>query len=141
MRKVREKMASFDVMPESARDALARWDKGWNVFTIEMGGLGPGYEQCIHIAVFELIRDHVDDGKFPTERDEKWGDMTLDRVNDQLGLSGAQAGAAKHLAYRYLQNGWKKTVEEVDSDRRIQVNKEFPHLEENIQKAGCGCHG
>ena len=94
-----------------------------------MGGLGPGYEQCIHIAVFELIRDHLGE-EMSGEPEEKWGDMTLDRINDQLGMSGAQAGAAKSLAYACLRDGWKATIDQVDDDRRIQVSKEFPHLEE-----------
>src|SRR5581483_2130454 len=33
----------------NAADWLARWDAGRAVWSIEMGGLGPGYEQCIHI--------------------------------------------------------------------------------------------
>ena len=85
MARIRDKLDRLDIMPEHAREALARWDRGWNVFTIEMGGLGPGYEQCIHIAVFELIRDHLGE-EMSAEPEEKWGDMTLDRINDQLGM-------------------------------------------------------
>src|SRR5688572_10010547 len=46
--------------PKAACTALERWDAGQTVFTIELGGLGPGYEQCIHIAAFEAIRAFVD---------------------------------------------------------------------------------
>ena len=49
-----------DLVPKTASEALARWDAGGSVFTLEMGGLGPGYEQVIHIVVFELIRAFKD---------------------------------------------------------------------------------
>ena len=133
MARIREgkkaKMSVLDILPEHARDALARWDAGLNVLTVEMGGLGPGYEQCIQIAVFEIIRDMLDQ-KLPDVLVDSWGGQSLTRVDRELGLSGAQAGAAQYLAYVYLRDGWKAVVDEMDADRRIQVNREFPHLRE-----------
>lgn len=38
-------------IPETCEEALARWDAGETVFTAEMGGLGPGYEQAIQETV------------------------------------------------------------------------------------------
>ncbi len=119
-----------NLIPETAREALERWDAGEPVFTAEMGGLGPGYEQCIHIAAFEVIRDHLD-----TELPEKgsddwrgWGDESIRRASEEfnLGMSGAQAGAARNIAARTLVHGWAAALNELPKDRLIQVSKTFP---------------
>jgi hypothetical protein len=123
------------LMPLTAKDALARWDSGQTVFTIELGGLGPGYEQCIHILVFELIRDfdletlpQFKDPKNPTVAEQalwnSWGDATVSRCD--LGFSGAQVGVAKSFAYQAIRDGWRRTVESVRKDRHIQVSRHFP---------------
>ncbi len=146
--------------PETAKEALALWDDGQIVWTIEMGGLGPGYEQCIQITVFEIVRDCLaglpntaplpDPSLLTKDPDsagtgsrrtgsaaeksrkiwDAWARPTLDRVNVDLLLSGAQVGAAKSLALTYLRDGWAKTVDSFPDDRRIQVRKEWPHLRE-----------
>ena len=57
------------IHPLNVKEALKWWDEGKSVFSIEMGGLGPGYEQCIHICVFELIREFANK-KLPKENDK-----------------------------------------------------------------------
>jgi len=104
------------IYPETAADALARWDAGYPVFTIEMGGLGPGYEQAIHIGVFELIRALQGHEEALATANEV-GHRRLGEVLDEyllpiskvksLGLSGAQAGAIKSLAYATITRGWR----------------------------------
>jgi hypothetical protein len=42
----------------TAQEALSRWDAGDIVWTVSMSGMGPGYEQAIHVLVFEIIRDN-----------------------------------------------------------------------------------
>src|SRR5687768_3007466 len=42
-----------DPIPETVEDALRQWDAGETVFTVEMGGLGPGYEMAIQGLAFE----------------------------------------------------------------------------------------
>jgi hypothetical protein len=124
-----------ELMPVTAKDALAKWDSGRTVFTIELGGLGPGYEQCIHILVFELIRDYSEgdlptfgDLENPTPTEQKrwsdWGDAAVSRC--ALRFSGAQVSVAKGLAYRALRDGWRKTIDSAPKDRHIQVSREFP---------------
>lgn len=117
------------LIPDTAKEALARWDAGESVFTIEMGGLGPGYEQCIHICVFELIRAFQDR---PLPEDE---DVLTDAMNrvlwdtpvtKALGLSGAQAGVAKSLAWQFITHGYLATLNKVEKDRHIQVSRTFP---------------
>lgn len=123
--------------PITAADALDRWDEGKTVFTIEMGGLGPGYEQAIQVLVFEIVRDYL--GKeqtFPPEDSpefadfsSKFGDETVHRINKKMGgFSGAQVGAAKQIAYRGLVMGWEAMIKSIPQDRLIQVSKSFPVL-------------
>ena len=113
-------------------DALAAWDAGDIIFTVEMGGLGPGYEQAIQVLVMELLRDMR--GKpLPTTNDEawKWGDPVVNRLDALHGFSGAQVGAAKSLAIRMLRDGYAQTLDSAkshDPARLIQVSGKFPSL-------------
>ena len=119
---------------ETAQDMLAAWDRGDSVWSVEMGGFGPGYEQAIQLLVMEIVRDEL--GKplpNPGTSFRDWGDATVHRVNDWpgCGFSGAQVGAAKSLAYRFLCDGPGKALEsyraqEPDGDRVIQVSQSWP---------------
>ena len=133
----RKKMEDH-LYPETVEQALARWDANESIFTVEMGGLGPGYEQCIHIVCFELIR-HFKDAPRELFDDseanrEKIGDLMNEYlwsnpITAKLGLSGAQAGAGKSLAYRAIRDGWRKMIysaKEQDPERMIQVQKAWP---------------
>jgi hypothetical protein len=117
-----------EIIPETCEQALAQWDAGQSVFTVEMGGIGPGYEQCIQVLVFELLRDAIN-GAIPMvkagDRLVTWGDSTVDRLNDRLGFSGAQVGAAKNLASGMLVHGYRKAVNSVEKGRHIQASKGF----------------
>lgn len=120
-----------------AADWLARWDAGKGVWSIEMGGLGPGYEQCIHITAAEVLRyliaNKVD---CATQYEgDAWKELrsAIDKslwANEQitaLGLSGAQAGAAMSLATKLYKDGPRKIMNEPSiKDRHIQVSKHFP---------------
>lgn len=123
---------NIPLYPKTAREALEKWDTGESIFTVEMGGLGPGYEQVIHIACFELIRDNLNRKLPPEKTSEKWypnwGDKTFKRINGKLGMSGAQAGVAKSMAYQYLKYGYAHMIEKAPKDRHIQVSKHFPEL-------------
>lgn len=128
-----------------AAEWLKRWDEGRTVWTIEMGGLGPGYEQCIHIACAEILREILNGGydqawKWYDEADHdgRKAQWKIDReriesrvfkvpVIEKLGLSGAQWGAAMNLATLIHRRGprWIMNDEAV-KDRHIQVQKSFP---------------
>lgn len=118
--------------PETAADALKLWDEGRPVHTVEMGGIGPGYEQVIQIGAFEIIRA-LKGKKLPEEGEalNALFDDEMHRINREfkLGMSGAQAGASKNLAYFALKNGWRNTLNEVEDDRRILVSKHWPKAE------------
>lgn len=120
-----------------ATDWLSRWDAGKSVWSIEMGGLGPGYEQCIHIVAAEILR-HLLDAKYDhrlwedkdvwkkdRESIEKDG-FANERVKE-LGISGAQWGAAVSLATALYAQGPRKIMNDPKvKDRQIQVSRVFP---------------
>lgn len=114
-----------------AADLLSRWDAGKTVFTVEMGGFGPGYEQCIHITCFEILRfllfkeydtaawESEDAWKRDREAIETYG--FAHRRIKELGLSGAQWGAALQLAVLYYRDGPRVVLNKC-KDRQIQTS-------------------
>lgn len=127
-----QKLSKETLYGKDARDLLARWDEGRNIFTISMGGLGPGYEQAIRCICMEIIRDKIDK-PFPTTNDElkTWGDDTLSRLDDNLrGCTGAMWSAARSLAYNFLKLNPVGAIEVYEkagkSDRIIQASKNWP---------------
>ena len=122
--------------PKTAADALSAWDRGEIVTTVEMGGLGPGYEQAIQVLVFEIIRDV---GAAFNANDEagfrRRVDVTVQRIDQACcGFSGAQVGAASSLAFRALRDGWAEMLEsakrQCGDDRLTMVSRAWPHVEQ-----------
>ncbi len=120
------------------REMLELWDAGKSIWTIEMGGIGPGYEQAIQILMVEIIRDEIDK-PLPTDKNWRtWGDATVKRIDYQLpdgkwscgGFSGAQIGAAKQLAYSFLQAGVAATLAHVADQpgRKILASNIWPRV-------------
>jgi hypothetical protein len=120
-----------------AAEYLARWDAGQSVFTINLGGLGPGYDQVIQIAMFEVLRwllDHkpdLNDGEWkhdiaPLLEPEVFKNERIKK----LGLSGAQWGAACQLASRIYYHGPIKVLDK--SKNSIQTS-------DNIRFVGIDC--
>ena len=116
--------------PDTVKEAISRWDKGGHLWTVEMGGIGPGYEQTIQVGVIEVCRLLVDKELPKTDEElNKQYDDAMHAVcqNFELGLSGAQAQVIKSLAYHYIRDGWKKTIDSFDDkDRHIMVSKHWP---------------
>jgi hypothetical protein len=118
-----------------AADWLNRWDAGKGVWTIEMGGLGPGYEQCIHITGAEILRwllEHKpnlsDETVWPSIRDQISDAVASHSPVKELGLSGAQWGAACSIAAALYRRGPRAVMaDEQVKDRHIQVSRDFPH--------------
>lgn len=121
---------------EEAKEWLRQWDAGDLVWTIEMGGMGPGYEQCIQITTAEMLRWFIENKSDVSfwEDEEKWGEERdlLDRnilkkeIIKDLGLSGAQYGAALSLASTLYMRGTGALNDVEVKDRRIQASKCFP---------------
>lgn len=128
-----DKAIDDGLYPADAKDALERWDKGDTVWSIEMGGLGPGYEQAIQVGIFETIR-RTFDVPLPNDDKELLNKIFDDALREAMGqpdlkildgLSGAQAGAIKNIAHQFVTKGWS-VMDEVDDDRHIQVSKTIP---------------
>ncbi len=110
-------------MRDDVKQSLEEWDAGTSVYTISMGGLGPGYEQAIQILVMELLRDDQPHN----DRLLAWGDVVISRIDKAMGgYTGAQVGAARNLAARVMTVGWAAAIKEVSEDRLILVSTRFP---------------
>lgn len=118
-----------------AKEILRLWDGGEPIKTVEMGGLGPGYEQAIQVLAVGMVRDHI--GRpVPSNPPKDWGEDTLTRLREAekngkaegMGFSGAQFGAARNLAYGWLTRGTTAVRSEVPLDRRILASRTWPHI-------------
>jgi hypothetical protein len=115
---------------KDAAEWLARWDAGQSVHSLEMGGIGPGYEQCIQITAAEVLRWLLAN----SAQIERWDDdkpaleKSVFPVVEPLGLSGAQWGAAVNLAWLLHRSGPIEALNRADSDRHIMVSRNFPSL-------------
>lgn len=119
---------------ETAEDALKAWDSGEIVTTVELGGLGPGYEQAIQVCAFEIIRDALAAGLAATDENKeafsRLVDATVRRIDSQCGgFSGAQVGAAKWLAFRTMRDGWNHVIEQArEKDQTTMVSRTWPNV-------------
>lgn len=114
-----EQLKAFDA--DTPAELVAAWDAGLLVPTIEMGGLGPGYEQALQIAFLELLRLGKEGFAQAAARDRVLGDA-------KLALSGAQASAATHLARTVLTLGSMRATRGQLNERGrwIMVSKAWP---------------
>ena len=127
---------------QTVKELIEAWDKGETIWTIEMGGLGPGYEQAIQIAAVEMARagQHV----VMTGDKEKDGaawrevcDAALAKIDKDLGgLTGAMYYAASHLAFQWCHGDGpagliKRYENEGQGERVMQCNKGFPKAPEH----------
>ena len=129
-----------DLYGKDAAEWVARWDAGKSIFSISMGGLGPGYEQCIQIVAVECVRAMLAIGETwwdatKEENDAQWKsirervDKVVSPIISPLGLSGAQWGAGMSLAAHIYRKGPKVVMnEDAVKDRHIQVSREMPSL-------------
>ena len=122
-------------------EALAAWDAGGSIWSVEMGGLGPGYEQCIQVLAVECVRALTALGVLDLlnaaaiDNEGRWPDHcvrdVLDPVSHKLDktyrFSGAQVGAAMNLACIVARKGYGDAMSDPEiKDRLIQVRKDFP---------------
>ncbi len=130
----------IELFGEDAADWLARWDAGKTVWSIKMGGLGPGYEQAIQITAAEILR-HLLEAKYDAEAWQDKDAWKRDReaiekagfanktISDLGGITGAQHGAAMNIAVCLYRDGPRHIMglEEI-KDRHIQVSRDFPGM-------------
>lgn len=123
---------------DECREMLAKWDSDGIIWSIEMGGLGPGHEQCIQIMAVEFTRACIDlplEGETEDERHKVfWAacEMAIKPINKDLGgVSGAQFGASAWLARMWLHETGPagliaRAKAEGHEDRAIQITRAFP---------------
>jgi hypothetical protein len=135
----------LDWRGKTNEEALAAWNNDESVWSVECGGLGPGYEQCIQLMAFEMLRAMVENPPedwtaFEAESDDAtklWkayhdkigSDPKVEHVVKTLRVSGAQFGAAMQIAIIFARHGYSQGLEKAPKDRLIQVARTFPTLE------------
>jgi len=117
------KIATLDI---DNKVVVERWKKGETVFTIELGGIGPGYEQALQNFLFDiltyLIEKKIDVEKLTLKKHyTKYYDEICSRVANGRDLSGAMYGAAMVTAFQFYKYGYESMMEKAPKDRLIQV--------------------
>lgn len=124
-----------DTYGKSIEDWLKRWDSGYSVWSVSMGGLGPGYEQAIQIMAVEFVRALVatdykstgfnDEAAYKSLKEEFYNSYVVEKIQP----SGSQIGAAMNIAMVLYRKGPVEALtDEAVKDRLIQVSKYFPQL-------------
>lgn len=122
--------------PLTVTDALKLWDDGELLWSLEMGGLGPAYEQAIQVGIIELCRriyplPVMEDDKLDEYLEEHIHQVIKDSNGGLQGLSGAQAQAIKSLAYHYCSRGWRTVLldyRESDRERLTMISNQWPRM-------------
>jgi len=116
------------------KEALKKWNNKESVWSVEMGGLGPGYEQCIQVLIFEMCNAVIDkklpiDDKKRVKEFLKLVEPTIAKLDGTFGgFSGAQVGAAKSVAYKFLTTGYNESLnDKAIKDRKIQVENSWEY--------------
>ena len=127
----------------TAGELVEAWDRGETIWTLDMGGMGPGYEQAIQIAAVEFARANLgftrtDDEKADTRRFEAACTETLHAIDEDLGgLSRAMFWAATWLAWQWVCNGGPQAlIERSRANDQIQCSRWWPRAPK--QGAGDG---
>lgn len=120
------------------RDAAKAWLANEHVWSVEMGGLGPGYEQCIQTIIFEILsRWEGKDPKweiaeytkeYPADF-EAHAEKVIGELDKKFGFSGAQVGCGKNVAFQFMHHGYETMMNKAPEDRKIQVMRKFPSLD------------
>lgn len=119
---------------KDATDLVRKWDEGDTIWSINMGGFGPGYEQALQVAAVEFAREGLDvplEGDRGTFFQDGWDEVcqhAMERIKPWFtgGLSGAQYGAAKWLAWQWVHGDGPSFVEAPKyGDRAIQVSRHW----------------
>lgn len=142
---------------DTAEEAVAAWNAGKEIATIEMGGLSKGYEMAIQVTAFAIMEALLAEEawlkvvrEYPTG--QTWPDglrqfvdgviSEIDKKDEETGrfalggLSGAQAGAATNLALNVVRNGFQNGRDQVGNERIIWLSKSDPVELFNSERQG-----
>lgn len=120
-------------MKDWQREA-AKWSKGEIVWSAELGGMGPGYEQAIQCLLWEILVRWKGDAPEVVKGAKEYPpaysvfvDTVVSGLKD-FGFSGAQVGAAKATAFQFMVYGYDHMMAKLPEDRKIMVSRDFPSL-------------
>ena len=116
------------------KEAIKKWNNKETVWSVEMGGLGPGYEQCIQVMIFEMCSELVN-VSVPESAEDKSATFNttvkpiISKLDEKMGgFSGAQVDAAKNVAFRFWTRGYNECLNvEAIKDRKIQVEDSWEY--------------
>lgn len=111
-----------------------KWARGENVWSAELGGIGPGYEQAIQVLLWEILARwphktlarNPEEKQYPAEYNEHVEKVVHDLDQQCGGFSGAQVGAAKGTAFQFLVYGYDHMMGKLEEERKILVSKHWP---------------
>lgn len=129
-------MISIPVENLTWQQAAKRWAEGNIVWTVALGGLGPSYEQCIQILVFETMARWPKETfnlqpsakGYPDEFNVFFEDLAT-KLDHSLEFSGNQVEMAKHTAWQFMHFGYEEMLAKAPRHRKIMVQKKFPNWE------------
>lgn len=122
--------------PETAKEALDKFEKGEVITVVELGRLGPRYEQAIWFSIFELIKKcHKEDvskwvdekgkiKKSEVNNNENIIDDKLRNVCGGLVIFDAQAEIIKKTTFQLLMYGWRNMMLKAPKDNMIQISND-----------------
>lgn len=108
-------------------EAVKKWKAGEIVWSAELGGLGPSYEQAIQVLLWEICSEwegpmlKAAGGKYP-EGYSEFVDKIVSKFDKEWRFSGAQVGAAKQTAFQFLLYGYAQMMNKLPEARHIQVS-------------------
>lgn len=114
------------------QEAVKDWNENHPVWSAELGGIGPAYEQAIQVLLFEIMTKWGDKPLPPPEGDNypieytKHVDEIVHELDERCGFSGAQVGIAKGTAWQFMKYGYAHMMNKLEPDRHILVSKRFP---------------
>jgi len=126
----------------TTKEMLKKWNNGKKIDSVSMGGLVEGYENAIQQNIFPLCEKIVDivsnnalcvpalssSDEIKSDDNDFWNseyDKLLSKQIKGQGLSGAQAGAIKTVAWQFAKYGYDYMMKSAPKDRIIKVKKEI----------------
>lgn len=124
----------------STEEVDRRWHLGYHVWSVSMGGLGPGYEMGIQRIAFAMLREMLAEpydyrsdrvAALPDDARAKDGRAYFDKIEqkvavtaiiDEVGPTGAMYGAACNLADNIMRQGYTAALNSVPKSRLIIVS-------------------
>ena len=110
---------------------IAAWNNNQPVTVVEMGGLGPEYEQAIYILVFAFLTELLAQPQ-PINFElatkiilEITRLPTIETLITEVNPTGTMFGAAWNAAFVFMRHGYEKGLA-MAPDRHIVVQKNFP---------------